>query len=91
MPPPASAAIAQELSLLAHGKLTEAANLARMLTTPQAVWFTSGTPAQVEHQVRVTMAESALEGTVPVPVAYDIPGRDWRYRDQRGRARHLPG
>jgi hypothetical protein len=58
VPPPASAAIAQEVSLLAHGKLSEAAGLARMLATPQAVWFTSGTPAQVERQVRVTMAEA---------------------------------
>jgi len=76
VPLPTSAAIAQEASLLTHGKLTEAAGLARMLGTPQAVWFTSGTPAQVERQVRVTMAEAALERAVPVLVAYDIPGRD---------------
>jgi endoglucanase len=76
VPLPSSAAIAQEASLLTHAKLTEAAGLARMLATPQAVWFTSGTPAQVERQVRVTMTEAALEQAVPVLVAYDIPGRD---------------
>ena len=43
---------------------------------PRAVWFTSGTPAQVTQQVRQTMAEAAVERAVPVLVAYDIPGRD---------------
>ena len=76
VPLPTSAALKQEASLLQAGALAKAADLARMLATPQAVWFTGGTPAQVERQVRVTMAEAALEGTVPVLVAYDIPGRD---------------
>jgi endoglucanase len=76
VPLPTTAALQQEASLLKTGQLTEAARLGRMLATPQAVWFTSGTPAQVERQVRVTMAEAALEGAVPVLVAYDIPGRD---------------
>jgi endoglucanase len=76
VPLPTSAAIAQDATLLAHGELGEAAGLARMLATPQAVWFTSGTPAQVQRQVRITMAEAALEHSVPVLVAYDIPGRD---------------
>jgi endoglucanase len=76
VPLPASGALQQEAALLMAGELDEAAGLARMLATPQAVWFTSGTPAQVERQVRVTMAEAALEGAVPVLVAYDIPGRD---------------
>ena len=47
-----------------------------METIPRAVWFTSGTPAQVQQQVRQTMAEAAIERAVPVLVAYDIPGRD---------------
>jgi endoglucanase len=47
-----------------------------MEATPRAVWFTSGTPAQVTQQVRQTMAEAAFERAVPVLVAYDIPGRD---------------
>ncbi len=76
VPLPTSAAIAQEATLLTEGHLAEAAGLAQMLTTPQAVWFDGGTPAQVEQQVRTTMVEAALEGAVPVLVAYDIPGRD---------------
>jgi endoglucanase len=43
---------------------------------PRAVWFTSGTPAQVQQQVRQTMAQTAIQRAVPVLVAYDIPGRD---------------
>ncbi len=62
--------------MLGARKTTEAAGLARMLATPQAVWFTSGTPAQVERQVRVTMSQAEDAGAVPVLVAYDIPGRD---------------
>jgi endoglucanase len=76
VPLPPSAALRQEASLLRNGKRAEAARLSRMLATPQAVWFTGGTPAQVERQVRTTMAEAALERAVPVLVAYYIPGRD---------------
>jgi len=76
VPVPPGAALRQEAALLQAGHVAEAAGLARMLATPQAVWFTSGTPAQVKRQVRVTMAEARLEGAVPVLVAYDIPGRD---------------
>ena len=76
VPPPASGAVAQAAQLAGSGDLKDAALLARMVTTPQAVWFNSGTPAQVEKQARTTMAEAALERSVPVLVAYDIPGRD---------------
>jgi endoglucanase len=76
VPLPTGAALEQEASLLHAGAVTEATDLARMLETPQAVWFTGGTPALLERQVRVTMAEAALESAVPVLVAYDIPGRD---------------
>jgi endoglucanase len=53
-----------------------AALIGEMEATPRAVWFASGTPAQVQQQVRQTMAEAAAERAVPVLVAYDIPGRD---------------
>ena len=76
VPLPTSAAVSQEVTLLRSGDRAEAARLARMLGTPQAVWFTSGTPAQVEHQVRTTMIEAAFEHAVPVLVAYNVPGRD---------------
>ena len=47
-----------------------------MAATPQATWFTSGTPQQVQSDVHKTMCEADLTRTVPVLVAYDIPFRD---------------
>jgi endoglucanase len=76
IPQPDSGAVSQILQLAKSGDLKDAALLAQMAATPQAVWFTSGTPAQVQQQAHKTMAEAALEGAVPVLVAYDIPGRD---------------
>ena len=68
--------MSQIAGLARKGDLKDAALLATMEATPQAVWFTGGTPKQVEQSVRTTMREAALEGRVPVLVAYDIPGRD---------------
>ena len=76
VPPPSSGAVSQVLSLVRSGDLKDAALLTKMAATPQAVWLTSGTPAQVGTQVRQTLGESALERAVPVFVAYDVPGRD---------------
>jgi endoglucanase len=76
VPPPSSGAPQQVLSLLKSGDLKDAVGIAAMEAIPRAVWFTSGTPAQVEQQVQQTMAEAAIERAVPVLVAYDIPGRD---------------
>jgi endoglucanase len=76
VPPPSSGAVTQVLNLARSGDLKDAALLAKMAATPQAVWLTSGTPAQVGQQVHQALGESALERAVPVFVAYDIPGRD---------------
>jgi endoglucanase len=76
VPPPSSGAPQQVLQLLKSGDLKDALGIAEMEAIPRAVWFTSGTPAQVEQQVQQTMAEAAFERAVPVLVAYDIPGRD---------------
>ena len=76
VPPPSDGAPQQILQLLKKGDRKDAALLGEMEATPRAVWFTSGTPAQVRQQVRRTMAEAAAERAVPVLVAYDIPGRD---------------
>ena len=76
VPPPSSGAPQQVVSLLKNHDLKDAALIATMESIPRAVWFTSGTPAQVQQQVRQTMAEASLERAVPVLVAYDIPGRD---------------
>jgi len=76
LPPPSSGAPQQIVSLLKAHDLKDAALIAEMEAIPRAVWFTSGTPAQVTQQVRQTMAEATIERAVPVLVAYDIPGRD---------------
>jgi endoglucanase len=76
VPPPSSGAPQQILQLLKSHDLRDAARVAEMEAIPRAVWFTSGTPAQVEQQVQQTMAQAAVERAVPVLVAYDIPGRD---------------
>ena len=76
VPPPASGSRQQEMQLLGSGNVQDAKLIAAMLQTPQAVWFTGGTPAQVQQQVSQTMSRAALQRSVPVLVAYNIPGRD---------------
>ena len=76
VPLPSSGAPQQIAALLKNHDPKDAALIAKMEAIPRAVWFTSGTPAQVQQQVRQTMAGAAIERAVPVLVAYDIPGRD---------------
>jgi endoglucanase len=47
-----------------------------MIQTPQAVWLTGGTPKAVQQDVRSTVDRASDKGTVPVLVAYNVPGRD---------------
>jgi endoglucanase len=75
-PQPSAAAITQIEQLAKAGDWHDALLLAQMVTTPQAVWLTSGTPAQAQTQVQTTMAAAAQQRAVPTLVAYDIPGRD---------------
>ncbi len=76
VPPPDPAAVSQMTSLIRQRDFGDAIKLAAMEATPRAVWFESGTPKEVEKSVRQTMDRAALEGRVPVLVAYDIPFRD---------------
>jgi endoglucanase len=73
VPPPDPGAIKQIATLIKSRDLKNAARLTAMITTPQAVWFTGGTPAEVEKSVKKTMAAAALEKRVPVLVAYNVP------------------
>ncbi|GHJ06924.1 MULTISPECIES: glycoside hydrolase family 6 protein [Micromonospora] len=75
-PPPPPAAISQIADLARSGHGRDALLLTRMVTTPQAVWFTGGTPAQVRSKVRQTVTAAARQNSVPVLVAYNIPFRD---------------
>jgi endoglucanase len=76
VPPPDRGAVQQGASLLRSGDLRGAARLAAMELQGRAVWFTSGSAADVQKAVRTTMVEAALERRVPVLVAYDTPFRD---------------
>lgn len=76
VPKPDAGAITQITDLARKRDFRNAALIARMATTPQAVWFTSGTPADVNAAVHKTVEDAARRHTIPVLVAYDIPFRD---------------
>src|SRR5262245_51947018 len=69
-------AIEQIAALTSSGHKADATLIRKMIQTPQAVWLTGGTPKEVEQDVRRTMERATDKGTVPVLVAYDVPGRD---------------
>ena len=73
---PDADAVSQFASLVKSHDFADAARLGAMETTPQAVWFTSGSPKEVEAAVRKTMRQADAEHRVPVLVAYDVPFRD---------------
>jgi endoglucanase len=75
-PPPNHDAIRQIAQLIAQRKRADAKLIAEMIATPQAVWFTKGTPKSVRQDVRVSVRLAAATRTVPVLVAYNIPFRD---------------
>jgi endoglucanase len=74
-PKPNTGAKKQIVDLLVHGKFQDANLIRKMVETPQAVWFTQGTPSEVQHDVHVTVSRARNQGT-PVLVAYNIPFRD---------------
>lgn len=76
VPPPAAGSIPQAITLLRQGDVKDAVLIGAMETTPQAVWLTGGTPAEVRASVTTTMREARRQGAVPVFVLYNIPGRD---------------
>ena len=76
VPPPDPDGVRQVATLVRQHRLADAARVGKMITTPQAVWFTKGTPQQVERDVRKTMALAALERAVPQRVVYYLPFRD---------------
>ena len=76
VPQPDPAAVDQFFDLLKARRAQDAFRIAAMATTPQAVWLTGGTPAEVERSVKKTMKAAALTRTVPVLVAYNLPYRD---------------
>lgn len=75
VPKPNPEAKRQIAALLKAGDKQDAALLTTMVSQPQAVWFTQGTPESIEQEVRNTV-KRALKGRLPVLVAYNIPFRD---------------
>lgn len=76
IPAPPREAVTQIGALLRSGKVADARAITSMERTPQAVWFTSGTPEQVRKAVRRTSTQAALQRSVPTMVVYNVPGRD---------------
>jgi endoglucanase len=69
-------AIDQIAALRAAGNTEDADLIEWLVDTPSAVWFTSGSPKQVEQAVKATVQRAAGKKSVPVLVAYNVPGRD---------------
>src|SRR5512139_1774353 len=76
VPKPNHGAIEQIADLTSSGDKADARLIRKMIETPQAVWFTKGTPKTVLQDVRNTVERAADKGTVPVLVAYNLPFRD---------------
>ena len=76
VPRPNQGALQQIADLISGHNTADANLIRRMIKTPQAVWFTQGTPASVEQDVMKTVERAAGQSAVPVLVAYNIPFRD---------------
>lgn len=76
VPKPNHGAKEQIADLTSNGKKNDADLVRGMIETPQAVWFTQGTPRSIEQDVRNTVKRATAKKTVPVLVAYNIPFRD---------------
>jgi endoglucanase len=74
VPKPNEDARAQITDLHRNGQKADAELIEGLIETPQAVWFTRGTPDDVRTSVEATVRRA--KGTVPVLVAYNIPFRD---------------
>src|SRR5947209_596704 len=75
-PRPDHGATLQIAHLTSSGRRADADLIRAMVNTPQAVWFTTGDARSVEQDVRQTVTEATANGTVPMLVAYYVPGRD---------------
>jgi endoglucanase len=76
VPKPNNGAQTQIATLTSSGNKADANLIKTLIQTPQAVWFTQGTPKTVLQDVRNTVLRAADKGQVPVLVAYNIPFRD---------------
>ena len=75
-PQPDPGAKQQIAELKSQHRFADAALVSAEVETPQAVWFTSGTPEEVRKEVQRTVTQARAHKTVPTLVAYNVPGRD---------------
>ena len=66
----------QIAQLLSEGDSTGDDLIRDMVSTPQAVWLTGGTPLEVGRDVTQTVQKAAAKGAIPTLVAYNLPYRD---------------
>ncbi len=76
VPKPNHGAVEQIADLRHDKRKADADLIRRMVETPQAVWFTRGTPKTVQRDVKHVVHHAAAKRSVPVLVAYNIPFRD---------------
>ncbi len=76
VPDPNPDALRQVVDLVKAGQYRDAAGVAAMVATPQAVWFGDQTPAQVEKLTRDVVKDADRSDATPVFALYNIPGRD---------------
>jgi endoglucanase len=76
VPKPDKGALAQVSDLLSKQDKVDAALIRAMANKSHAVWFTGGTPAEVQRKVNETVNAAGGQHSVPVLVAYDVPFRD---------------
>jgi endoglucanase len=76
VPRPNQGARLQIAKLTSSGHKADARLIREMIETPQAVWFTQGTPKRVQQAVKAEVKRAVAKKTVPVLVAYNIPFRD---------------
>ncbi|MGY1844888.1 glycoside hydrolase family 6 protein [Modestobacter sp. SYSU DS0875] len=75
-PVPDPGAVRQTIDLVQEHRFADAELIAREAATPQATWFTDGTPKEVRHEVRRAVTLATATKTVPTFVVYNVPGRD---------------
>lgn len=75
-PPPNAGGVRQVAQLRRAGRVGAARRMTAMIRIPQAVWFTEGTPDEARQYAQETVAAAQDDGSVPVLVAYNVPGRD---------------
>ncbi|MDG9705514.1 glycoside hydrolase family 6 protein [Streptomyces sp. DH37] len=77
VPPANPDAYTQIRGLVEEGRYRDAAGIARMVTTPQAVWLNgNGDDSRIRREVARIVRDAARRHALPVLALYNVPGRD---------------